>query len=176
MNEHKRPDMKGWEDSINALMDGELDPGETAALKLAATDDRKLARTIIDAYQLQQALASIPVEQAPASLRKKLRRIPRDQRVRQRPDFLRPRWAMALAAIPLVILVVNLAGPREPTEAELAQARQDLAIAFAYIEKVSNRTGKKIDAVVGSEMNDAVTGSVIRTIQHQTIFEKEKQA
>ncbi len=96
MNEHKRPDMKGWEDSINALMDGELDSGETAALKLAATDDRHLARTIIDAYQLQQALASIPVEQAPASLRKKLRRIPRDQRVRQRPDFLRPRWAMAV--------------------------------------------------------------------------------
>ncbi len=176
MSEHERPDMQDWEDNINALLDGELNPEATATLKAAATDDAILARAIIEAYQLQQAMANITVERAPASLRRKLRRIPGEQRSGQRPAYLQPRWAMALAAIPLVILLINLAGPKEPTEAELVKARQDLAIAFATIEKVSNRTGREIESTLGGEMNDAVAGSVIRIIQQQNILNKEKQA
>ncbi len=65
-----------WEDLINALMDGELSAADAELLKAEASDDRELARAIIEAYQLQQAMDDIHVERAPDSLRKRLRAIP----------------------------------------------------------------------------------------------------
>ena len=64
-----------WEEKINALIDGELDPLGADELKAEATDDRELARAIVEAYQLQQAMEAVKVERAPASLRKKLKAI-----------------------------------------------------------------------------------------------------
>ena len=57
----QRPDMNDWEDQINALLDGELDDAQADALKGAAEQDQALARAIIEAYQLQQLMASLPV-------------------------------------------------------------------------------------------------------------------
>ena len=73
------------EDLINALMDGELSPAVAELLKAKASDDRELARAIIEAYQLQQAMDDIRVERAPDSLRKRLRAIPREHR--RKPAF-----------------------------------------------------------------------------------------
>ena len=165
-----------WEDRINALMDGELSATDAELLKAEASDDHDLARAIIEAYQLQQAMDAIQVERAPDSLRKRLRAIPRKHRPTLFPNLLQPRWAMALAAIPLVVIAVSLMRPDTPSASEIAQARQEIAIAFAYLDKASAITGREIESSVGHTMANAVTGSVNRAIKSQNLNFKEKEA
>lgn len=165
-----------WEDLINALMDGELSGPDADLLKAAATDDRQLARAIVEAYQLRQAMDSVKVERAPASLRKRLRAIPREQRPRASFQWLQPRWAMALAVIPLVVIAVSLMQPDRPSPQEIAKARQELAIAFAYLDKAAAITSREIELNVGQTMADAVTDSVDRAIKTQSSDAKEKKA
>ena len=182
MTEHNSPDKENASESreerINALLDGELDQDESASLKQAATEDHELASNIIEAYQLQRAMEHVQVERAPASLRRKLKKIP----AQNRPAYLQPRWAMAFAVVPLVIISVALMRSQEPSvtpgpavDTELArleqmkldQARQDLALAFSYIGQVSDKTSNRIESEVGGEMSKAVAGSIFKTIQHQ---------
>ena len=59
-------DKENWEEKINALLDGELDPNESEQLKWAASNDQDLARSIVEAYQLQRAMEHVQVEKAPA--------------------------------------------------------------------------------------------------------------
>ena len=165
-----------WEDRINALLDGELSSADAELLKAEATDDRDLARAIVEAYQLQQAMDEIHVERAPASLRKRLRTIPREQRSTPLFNLFQPRWVTAFAVIPLVVIAVTLMRPDTPSASELAQARQDLAIAFAYLDKAGVMTGREIESKVGQTMANAVTGSVNKAIKSQNLTSKEKQA
>jgi anti-sigma factor RsiW len=165
-----------WEDRINALMDGELSETDAESLKAQASDDQELARAIIEAYQLQQAMDAIRVERAPDSLRKRLRAIPREHRPARVFSLLQPRWAMALAAIPLAIITISLMRPDTPSAAEIAKARQEVAIAFAYLNKAGVITGREIESSVGQTMADAVTDSVNRAIKSQNLDSKEKTA
>jgi hypothetical protein len=82
---------------------------------------------------------------------------------------------MALAAIPLAIIVVNLIQPNTPSADEIAKARQELAIAFAYLDRAGNITGREIESTVGHTMADALSGSVNRTIKLQNENSKEKK-
>ena len=163
-----------WEDRINALLDGELSDTDSEALKAQASDDRDLARAIVEAYQLQRAMDAVKVERAPASLRKRLRAIPRKHRAAG-INLFQPRWAMALAAIPLAIITVNLMQPDTPSADEIAEARQQLAIAFAYLDKAGTITGREIESTVGHTMADALSGSVNRTIKFTNEHSKEKE-
>jgi len=165
-----------WEERINALLDGELSADDAELLKAEASDDRELARSIVEAYQLQQAMDDVKVERAPASLRKRLNAIPRQQRKAQTFSFLQPRWAMALAAIPLVVITISLMQPDTPSASEIAKARQDMALAFAYLDKANAITSREIESSVGHTLADAVTGSVNRAIKTQSLSSKEKEA
>ena len=165
-----------WEEQINALLDGELSPDDTDLLKTEASDDRDLARAIIEAYQLQKAMDAIHVERAPHSLRKRLRSIPRQHRSAPTFSILQPRWAAALAVIPLVFVVVSLMQPNTPSEQEIEKARHDLAVAFAYLDKAGQFTGREIESTVGNTMSDAIAGSVIRNVKSQYGSSKEKEA
>ena len=175
-----------WEDKINALLDGELSSEDAELLKAEATDDRDLARAIVEAYQLQQAMDSVRVERAPASLTKRLRAVPREQR--PTPNFnirkpfsaiaqagIRPQLLAVAAVIPLILITVSLMQPKTPSAQEIEQARQDLAIAFAYLDKAGQFTGREIESTVGNTMSDAIAGSVIRTIKSQNETSKEKE-
>jgi anti-sigma factor RsiW len=165
-----------WEEQINALMDGELATGAADELKSAATDDRELARNIVEAYQLQQLMNGIGVERAPASLTKRLKAIPREQKPKQAFNLFQPRWVAALAVVPLVVISVSLMQPDTPSASEIAKARQDLAIAFAYLDKAGRMTGREIESQVGNTMSDAIAGSLIRNIKSQNENSKEKKA
>jgi anti-sigma factor RsiW len=175
-----------WEDQINALLDGELSSEDAELLKAEATDDRDLARAIVEAYQLQQAMDSVHVERAPASLTKRLRAVPREQRPTQNFNILKPFLVIAQAGIrpqllaiatviPLILITVSLMQPKTPSTQEIEQARQDLAIAFAYLDKAGQFTGREIESTVGNTMSDAIAGSVIRTIKSQNETSKEKE-
>ena len=164
------------EEQINALLDGDLSARDAELLKAEATDDRELARAIVEAYQLQQAMDQVHVERAPRSLTKRLNAIPRENRERPSFSLLQPRWAMALAAVPLVVIAVSLMRPDTPSASEIAQARQELAIAFAYLDKAGAITGREIESTVGHTMANAVTGSVNKVIQSPNLTSKEKEA
>ena len=164
-----------WEDRINALLDGELSAKDAEMLKAEASDNRELAQAIVEAYQLQQVMGQVKVERAPRSLTKRLNAIPREHRSRPAFSFLQPRWAMALAAVPFVVIAVSLMRPDTPSASEVAQARQELAIAFAYLDKAAVITGREIESTVGSTMANAVTGSVNKVIQSENLTSKEKE-
>jgi len=164
-----------WEDRINALLDGELSADDAELLKVEASDNRELARAIVEAYQLQQVMDTIHVERAPDSLRKRLRAVPRQHRAKPVFSLMQPRWAMALAAIPLVLITVTLMRPNTPSEADVAKARQEMAIAFAYLDKAGMIIGREIESTVGQTMENAVTDSVSRVIKSQNLDLKEKK-
>ena len=164
-----------WEERINALLDGDLSNEDAELLKAEASDDRELARAIIEAYQLQKAMDTIHVERAPDSLRKKLKVIPRQQRPAFSFNLLQPRWVTALAVVPLVMISVSLMQPDTPSAAEITQARQDLALAFAYLDKAGQLTGREIESTIGTTMSQAIAGSVIKNIQSQNETSKEKE-
>jgi len=117
--------------------------------------------------QIEKMMAHVTLEKAPASLSARLHRIPEEESRKQRSRRTRrswfgngplPRWALApvLAAVPLVALVVILMQPRQPSRAEVEQARQDLVVAFTYLDKVGALTGSEIQSVLGSELRHIV--------------------
>lgn len=165
-----------WEQRINALLDGELGEADADALKSAASDDRELARNIVEAYQLQQLMEGIGVERAPASLTKRLKAIPREQNPRPVFSLLQPRWVAALAVVPLVVVAISMMQPATPSASEIDKARQDLAIAFAYLDKAGQFTSRGIESQIGNTMSDAIAGSVIRNIKSHNESSKEKKA
>jgi anti-sigma factor RsiW len=178
MSEH---DKEFWEEKINALLEGELDQDESEALKGAASSDQELARAIVEAYQLQRAMENVQIEKAPTSLRRSLKKIPRQNR----PILFQPRWAMAFAVVPLVIVSVLILSSMQPSQIQapgpetalssvemvkLEIARNDLAVAFAYIDSVSDRTSNLIESEIGGEMSQAVAGSIFRNIHQQKLL------
>jgi hypothetical protein len=115
-----------------------------------------------------------------------LRAVPREQRPTQNFNILKPFLVIAQAGIrpqllaiatviPLILITVSLMQPKTPSTQEIEQARQDLAIAFAYLDKAGQFTGREIESTVGNTMSDAIAGSVIRTIKSQNETSKEKE-
>ncbi|NIP19133.1 MAG: hypothetical protein GWM87_13970 [Xanthomonadales bacterium] len=172
MTEYRNDKADPREERINALLDGELDSAEAELLKADARSDRELAAAIIEAYQLQRAMEEVRTEPAPSSLRRKLRRIPRESR----PMFLQPRYVAALAVVPLLVISMVLLQPRQPSQTDIEKARQDLAVAFAYIDRVGDRTFDRIEQEVGGELKDAVGGGVVRSISKPKSVTQENPA
>lgn len=174
MTSKSRKDLPAWESQVNALLDSELDEASTDALKQAASKDRELALAIIEAYQLQRNMDSIGIEKAPASLRRKLRDIPRNNRQIQRPR----RWVMATAMASIALLAIGLVlmRPQQPSQADVEQARHDLAMAFAYIDEIGKKTGERIHQVLGAQLRKGVTDNISKHIPFTEQSLKEKNA
>lgn len=114
--------------------------------------------------QLCRAVSEIPEEKAPPRLRRRLRRIPRQQRALERPGFFIPRWAAALAVMPLV-LASYLYWDNIHQAREIAQGRQDLAVALAYLDKANQKASVQIMATIDGGLNRPVTNNTIQTLQ-----------
>jgi hypothetical protein len=108
------------------------------------------------------ALARLPEERAPRSLQRRLRRIPRREGWRYR--WLRPAWALALL-VPLVAVVTVQQQRLARQEAELAQARQDLAVALSYIEKANTIAAGQINAALTVGLAQPVVESTRHGLQ-----------
>jgi hypothetical protein len=123
----------------------------------------------------------LAVEKAPASLSRRLKRIPREQGRKEGswswliPGQF-PRWAMApaFAAVPLLVVAVVLMQPRQPSPADVEQARQDLAVAFTYLDKVGYRTGNEIQTVIGDELRHSVKDKLSKHIPFTEQSRKEE--
>ncbi len=173
-------DMADWESQVNALLDGELDETGAASLKKAAASDHDLARAIIEAWELQRGMESLGVESAPPSLRRKLKEIP----LRERYGFMPQNWifaalkpaAVSFAGAALVVFALLIARPWEPSAQDVEQARQDLKVAFAYLDKINNRAAHQIDSVIATEFRDSVTGVISKHMPHGTTIPVEDKS
>ena len=131
------------------------------------TQDKRKERSPDEAWEaeLGAMMKGLGVERAPLSLRRKLRRIPREERRRERQwSWQQPRWVLvpALAAVAVLAVGITVMQPRQPSQAEIEQARQELAVAFAYLDRVGHRTGNEIDSVLGSELRNTVKGNLTK--------------
>lgn len=176
-----------WEARINALLDGELDKAEAAALKKEAEQDQALARAIVEAYALKARLEELEIERAPASLRKRLADIPRSEAPESKRWFGMPRWVPlgAMAAVPLAVIamVMMQAGPVGPgpqapkyTEQEILQARQDLHTAFAYLDRINDRAAREIRSELADELSDGVNDNVTKHMPFTHSSEQEENS
>ena len=133
--------------------------------------ETEIAANDLDA-ELLQAMESIPLERAPASLRRKLRGIPRQQKALVRPFFFVPRWAFAMAAVPLLVaLFIQPWGVN--TDDEVIRGKRDLALALTYLEKVNSRASAEISMSIDSGFSVPVTKNTVRTLQQQLEFNRE---
>lgn len=160
-----------WEAQINALLDGELGPKEAAALRQEAEHNSTLARAIVDAYALQSSLDALEVERAPDSLRARLAEIPRREAAPRSNWFGMPRWvaAGAMAALPLAVVAMlmmqapeNGPAPQQPefTQEQIEQATRDVQTAFAYLDRIGERTGLEIHGQLAKELSHGVNDNV----------------
>lgn len=181
MSDHEN--MNGdWEARINALLDGELDARESAALKREAEENQALAQAIVDAYALQARLDQLEIERAPASLSARLARIPKTESKARKSWFGMPRWAPvgAIAAIPLVVIamVMMQSEPEVPeyTEAEILQATQDVRTAFAYLDRIGARAAREIEAELAKELRSGVNDNVTKHMPFTNHSRKEENS
>lgn len=169
---------------INALLDGELDQQEAAALRREAEHDPALAAAIVEAHALRAMLDELEIERAPASLRARLKRIPKTESAGRRRWLGMPTWVPigAMAAVPLLVLAMVMmsqsprGGPEQPeyTEAEILQARQDLLTAFAYLDRVGERTGRQIEGALAEELSSGVSDNVAKYMPFTHQSEQEE--
>ena len=136
--------------------------------------------TLLD-QELDALFEQLEIESAPASLTRRLYRIPQEQQGRA-PWWRRlllpgqaPRWVLvpALAAALLAVGVILIL-PRQPSQEEVFQARHDLAVAFSYIDKAGMLTGREIHAVLGGELRDPVKQNLSKHIPFTEQFRKEE--
>lgn len=193
MNGHEPTDLADREADINALLDGELDEVTAAKLKAAAAEDSILAQAIVGAWQLQQGMDQLQLEKAPTTLKRRLRRIPREQLVLSRRSILgMPRWvaAVGMASVLLVTAAIMLGGPSgqntelprqaalgpEIDPARVREARRELGIAFSYLDKAGFRVGRQIQDVLSEELSAPVKDNLSKHIPYIGQPRKEKHA
>ena len=130
---------------------------------------------------LEAMLARLVIEKASASQTRRVMRIPREVGsgmplwTRWLPQRRTSGWllAPALAAVPLLVLSVLLLQPPRHSAEELEQARRQLAVAFAYIDKAGFRTGDEIQVVLGEELRHSIKDPLSRHIPFTTQSHKE---
>lgn len=129
--------------------------------------------------QLEALLEQLEIEQAPPGLTRRLYRIPLDEagqgRWWQKLLAPQPRWVLAPAlAAAVLVLGIVLIMPRQPSEDEIRQARQDLAVAFSYIERAGVVTGQEIHSAIGGELHRTVKENLSKHIPFTEQFRKEE--
>jgi anti-sigma factor RsiW len=162
-----------WQVQINALLDEELSAAEIAALEQAASDSPLLAQELADARQLRQMLAGMPARQAPRQLRRKLQAISRPSAPWTPAHWSWLRRGVAIACLPLVLVVANLGDSNQPSAAEINQGRRELALALGYINQAGQRANIEINHAIGSGLIRPVNEQTLRTLSLPTVLRKE---
>ena len=195
MTGHENSDDR--EAQINALLDGELDEAATAALKSAAKDDGALAQAIVEAWQLQKSLDQLSLESAPASLSRKLKRIPHKRKPGEQKSAASqnqgglPRWVLAagLSSVMIVAIALFIRQPvqnpditerqaqiKPDSDAQrLEKAQQELELAFYYLDRTGFRAGQQINEVLREGLSAPVKNHLSKHVPYIGHSQKEKQ-
>ena len=132
--------------------------------------------------QLDALFAEIGIEKAPSSLTRRLQRIPVEHQPRGGwwkrllQPAQAPRWVLvpALAAA-LLVVGVFLTVPRQPSHEEIFQARQELAVAFSYIDKAGALTGREIRSALGGELREELRDPVKENLSKHIPFTEQSR-
>ena len=164
---------RDWEQQINALIDGELDKEEVAALMAAATQEPELQRQLAQAQQLHQALQGLPLQRAPRSLRNKLQRIGREEGNERGATMPWWQWGAIAAAIPLLLIISVGDKPQAPSTADIEQGRRDLAVALGYLGRAGQRTALEIDGSISRGVVGSIRRNTVEVLRHQLGTQEE---
>ena len=131
--------------------------------------------------QLEHLFDGLSIEKAPANLRRRLRRIPIEEGGRTRwwerllAPATAPRWVLVPAlAVSLLVVGLVLVMPRQPSQADVLQARQELALAFRYIEQAGQTASQEIRTVLGEGVRHPVKDNLSEHIPFTEQFRKEE--
>lgn len=172
MSEKGQPD---YAELLDRFIDGEVTTGERQLLLCGAAEDPALGSKLASAMELQRALAGLPAEKAPTGLQRRLRTIP-DKHPEPGPPrgwLLRPHWLIATAALVLALVGGGALYQHQQQEAELAQAKADLELVLAYLEKVNLKTRNRIHSTVSEVTSEPVARITARTLQDQLQLRQE---
>lgn len=131
--------------------------------------------------QLERLFEQISIERAPASLRRRLRRIPGEEQPRESwwkhwlAPTQGPRWVLVPAlAVAVLAVGVVLVIPRQPSQEDVLQARQELAVAFNYIEQAGLVTSKEIQSVLDEGLRHPVKDNLSEHMPFTKLPHKEE--
>ena len=134
---------------LDALLNGSLTDADARLLR------QRLRQA--DSRDTQVLAPLLPrVEKVPPALARRIRRLPAQQPY-SRPSLLRWTEAVSVAAVvTLSVLVLYQAGNRQhaPSPREVEQAREELLVAFSYLEQIGQRTGLRISHEIGDTMSE----------------------
>ncbi len=149
-----KPD-KWFDERIEPYLDGVLPEAERRLFEARLELDGVLAGEVSRARRISGTLAAMPRLKCPSDVRRRVFEI-----TATRPIVPgRWVWAGATAALAAVVLAVALRTPPErgPTAAELAQARAEVAVALAYLDRAGRLAGRE----VGDQW---VSGGIVRPV------------
>ncbi len=150
----KRPD-KWFDDRIEAFVDRSLPDNERRLFEARLELDPALRVEVARARRLERTLAATPRLRCPSDVRRRVF----EMTSARRPRPGRWAWAAAGAMGLAVAVLVAVKGPLNgsPSPAELAQARADMALALAYLDRAGRVAGRE----VGGQW---VTGGIIKPV------------
>ncbi len=152
-NEHVGTVDRWFDERVEAYLDGELPEREERMFEAQLAIDPALAKALDRAMEVSASLAAMPRYRCPTDLASRVDRI---TDLRPRAGAPRRRWASLAVAACACALVGGLwlgapDAPTGPTDAELAAARADLALALSYLDKAGNTATREIGQQVVSE-------------------------
>jgi anti-sigma factor RsiW len=156
-----------WERLINALLDGELKPGELAALRAEAALSPPLQQELSHAQALQEALCQLPGQEVPAGLQEKLRHIGQQDPQQQAAPLSWWRWGTVAAAISLLFFIGFPGQAPTPSASEIEQGRRDLAVALQYLDKAGRQAAREIDTSINGAVIGSIRDNTIQTLSSQ---------
>ena len=157
---------EGWfDDRVEAYVDGELPSNERNLFEARLAMDETLARAVKRARKLSATLAEMPAFECPDDLARSVLQMTRTQSPLRQWGW--PAGVALAAVLALAVGVTRLmptvAPADEPDAATLAQARADVALALAYLDRAGQVTARAVgEQVVTRGVIDPMEAGVMR--------------
>jgi hypothetical protein len=157
-------DNPSWQEKIQQLGSEE----ECKLLQRLRNDDPDLADALL-ANSIQNHLNDIGLQTAPADLQQKLYAITDDTSANKKPvkktRQLWAAWTSVAAALMIAVILKPWHSSPQPSAMEIAQAQQELALAFHYLNRSADRTRHYTEASIAHSVQTAMsrTSFVVET-------------
>ncbi|MEM9305145.1 MAG: hypothetical protein AAGE01_23750 [Pseudomonadota bacterium] len=162
---------KWFDNRIEAYVDGDLPDNELRMFEARMAHDPALEAAVDRAVSVLDGLGEVPRYACPVDMAERVERITTGRP--QRRKVARPLFGLAAAASACAVAVAlwlnapgtvtdaDVALAASPTEAELAAARSELALALSYLDKAGDLATREIsEQVVGGGLIEPIRQSV----------------
>lgn len=148
-----KEDAMWYDQRVEAFIDGELPDNESRLFAARLEIDPELKLAVDQALVLQDSLQSMPQYRCPPRVTHQVMSAIGEQR--RSWTWIRPvGWAAGAAFAALMAIAINLGGllePAQPSADELAQARLELGIALAYLDRAGTLAGRQVSETLVTE-------------------------